>query len=90
MEGKRNYFMNLVNMYIRKGLKTNLIILALILIYYLLSIIFLRNVIYGNNIIFPYALNHFLLDVEYPEVWKYIKIYFFVINIFTSIIILNL
>lgn len=88
MEGKRNYFMNLVNMYIRKGLKTNLIILSLILIYYLLSIISLRNVIYGNNIIFPYALNHFLIDVEYPEVWKYIKIYFFVINIFTPIIIL--
>ena len=80
--------MNLVNMYIRKGLRTNLIILSLILIYYLLSIILLRNVIYGNNIVFPYALNHFLIDVEYPEVWKYIKIYFFVINIFTPIIIL--
>lgn len=88
MEGKRNYFMNLVNMYIRKGLKTNLIILSLILIYYLLSIISLRNVIYGNNIVFPYALNHFLIDIEYPEIWKYIKIYFFVINIFTPIIIL--
>ena len=80
--------MNLVNMYIRKGLKTNLIILSLILIYYLLSIISLRNVIYGNNIVFPYALNHFLIDIEYPEIWKYIKIYFFVINIFTPIIIL--
>ncbi len=80
--------MNLVNIYIREGFKKNLIILCLILIYYLLSIIGLRNIIYGRNIIFPYALNHFLIDIEYPEIWRYIKTYFFIINIFTPVIIL--
>lgn len=62
--------------------------IVIILIYYFFSIIFFKEILYGENIIFPYALNKFYIDIEYPKLWKKIKLYFFIINILTPATIL--
>ena len=62
--------------------------IVIILIYYFFSIIFFKEILYGENIIFPYALNKFYIDIEYPKLWKKIKLYFFIINILTPVTIL--
>ena len=62
--------------------------IVIILIYYFFSMIFFKEILYGENIIFPYALNKFYIDIEYPKLWKKIKLYFFIINILTPVTIL--
>lgn len=76
--------------YIQSRKKVNLIVVALILIYYIFIILVLKDILYGKNIVFPYALNKFYIDIQYPEIWNKIKGYFFLINIITPITILVL
>ena len=80
--------MNFLKEYLQSRRKINLIIIVIILIYYFFSMIFFKEILYGENIIFPYALNKFYIDIEYPKLWKKIKLYFFIINILTPVIIL--
>ena len=80
--------MNFLKEYLQSRRKINLIMIVIILIYYFFSIIFFKEILYGENIIFPYALNKFYIDIEYPKLWKKIKLYFFIINILTPVIIL--
>jgi len=87
LEGKR-IDVNFLKEYLQSRRKINLIIIVIILIYYFFSIIFFKEILYGENIIFPYALNKFYIDIEYPKLWKKIKLYFFIINILTPVIIL--
>ena len=76
--------------YIQSRKKVNLIVIALILIFYIFMILILKDILYGKNIVFPYALNKFYIDRQYPEIWQRIKNYFFMINIITPITILVL
>lgn len=76
--------------YIQSRKKVNLIVVALILIVYIFMILILKDILYGRNIVFPYALNKFYIDRQYPEIWQRIKLYFFMINIITPITILVL
>ena len=87
MEGKR-IGVNFLKEYLQNRRKINLIMIVIILIYYFFSIIFFKEILYGENIIFPYALNKFYIDIEYPKLWKKIKLYFFIINILTPVTIL--
>ena len=80
--------MNFLKEYLQNRRKINLIMIVIILIYYFFSIIFFKEILYGENIIFPYALNKFYIDIEYPKLWKKIKLYFFIINILTPVTIL--
>ena len=80
--------MNFLKEYLQSRRKINLIMIVIILIYYFFSIIFFKEILYGENIIFPYALNKFYIDIEYPKLWKKIKLYFLIINILTPVTIL--
>ena len=80
--------MNFLKIYLQSRKKINLYIFGVILIYYILSLFILRDVLYGKNIMFPYALNKFYIDIEYPEIWIKIKVYFYIINIVTPLTIL--
>lgn len=80
--------MNFLKIYLQSRKKINLYIFGVILIYYILSLFILRDVLYGKNIMFPYALNKFYIDIEYPEIWIKIKVYFYIINIVTLLTIL--
>ena len=80
--------MNFFKIYLQNTKKINLYIFVVILIYYILSLLILKDVLYGKNIMFPYALNKFYIDIEYPEVWIKIKAYFYIINIVTPLTIL--
>ena len=80
--------MNFLKIYLQSRKKINLYIFGVILIYYILSLFILRDVLYGKNIIFPYALNKFYIDIEYPGIWSKIKAYFYIINIVTPLTII--
>ena len=80
--------MNFLKIYLQSRKKINLYIFGVILIYYILSLFILKDVLYGKNIIFPYALNKFYIDIEYPGIWSKIKAYFYIINIVTPLTIL--
>lgn len=80
--------MNFLKIYLQSRKKINLYIFGVILIYYILSLFILRDVLYGKNIMFPYALNKFYIDIEYPGIWSKIKAYFYIINIVTPLTIL--
>ena len=80
--------MNFLKIYLQSRKKINLYIFGVILIYYILSIVILKDVLYGKNIIFPYALNKFYIDIEYPGIWSKIKAYFYIINIVTPLTII--
>ena len=80
--------MNFFKIYLQNTKKINLYIFVVILIYYILSLLILKDVLYGKNIMFPYALNKFYIDIEYPEVWIKIKAYFYIINIVTPLTII--
>ena len=74
--------------YIQQRKKINLIIVIIILVYYLTTALLLKDILYGRNIIFPYALNNFSIDILYPEIWRKLKLYYFLINITTPFAIL--
>ena len=80
--------MNFLKIYLQSRKKINLYIFGVILIYYILSLFILKDVLYGKNIIFPYALNKFYIDIEYPGIWSKIKAYFYIINIVTPLTII--
>lgn len=80
--------MNFLKIYLQSRKKINLYIFGVILIYYILSLFILRDVLYGKNIMFPYALNKFYIDIEYPGIWSKIKAYFYIINILTPLTII--
>ena len=80
--------MNFLKIYLQSRKKINLYIFGVILIYYILSLFILRDVLYGKNIMFPYALNKFYIDIEYPGIWSKIKAYFYIINIVTPLTII--
>ena len=80
--------MNFLKIYLQSRKKINLYIFGFILIYYILSLFILKDVLYGKNIIFPYALNKFYIDIEYPGIWSKIKAYFYIINIVTPLTII--
>ena len=80
--------MNFLKIYLQSRKKINLYIFGIILIYYILSLFILKDVLYGKNIIFPYALNKFYIDIEYPGIWSKIKAYFYIINIVTPLTII--
>ena len=80
--------MNFLKIYLQSRKKINLYIFGVILIYYILSLFILKDVLYGKNIIFPYALNKFYIDIEYPVIWSKIKAYFYIINIVTPLTII--
>lgn len=80
--------MNFLKIYLQSRKKINLYIFGVILTYYILSIVILKDVLYGKNIIFPYALNKFYIDIEYPGIWSKIKAYFYIINIVTPLTII--
>ena len=80
--------MNFLKIYLQSRKKINLYIFGVILTYYILSIVILKDVLYGKNIIFPYALNKFYIDIEYPVIWSKIKAYFYIINIVTPLTII--
>ena len=80
--------MNFLKIYLQSRKKINLYIFSVILIYYILSLFILKDVLYGKNIMFPYALNKFYIDIEYPGIWSKIKAYFYIINIVTPLTIL--
>lgn len=80
--------MNFFKIYLQNTKKINLYIFVVILIYYILSLFILRDVLYGKNIMFPYALNKFYIDIEYPGIWSKIKAYFYIINIVTPLTII--
>ena len=80
--------MNFLKIYLQSRKKINLYIFDVILIYYVLSLFILKDVLYGKNIIFPYALNKFYIDIEYPGIWSKIKAYFYIINIVTPLTII--
>ena len=80
--------MNFLKIYLQSRKKINLYIFGVILIYYILSLFILKDVLYGKNIIFPYALNKFYIDIEYPGIWCRIKAYFYIINIVTPLTII--
>ena len=80
--------MNFLKIYLQSRKKINLYIFGVILIYYILSLFILKDVLYGKNIIFPYALNKFYIDIEYPGIWSKIKAYLYIINIVTPLTII--
>ena len=80
--------MNFLKIYLQNTKKINLYIFVVILIYYILSLLILKDILYGKNIMFPYALNKFYIDIEYPEIWIKIKAYYYIINIVTPLTIL--
>ena len=65
-------------------IKNNLIILFISLLLFLFIIILFTPIFTATSLIFPYSLSKFDIIVEYPIVWKYIKI-IYLINCFVTI-----
>lgn len=67
-----------------KFIKNNLIILFISVLLFLIVLIIFNPIFTATNLIFPYSLSKFDIIVEYPIVWKYIKI-MYLINCFITI-----
>ena len=67
-----------------KFIKNNLIILFISFLLFLFIVILFTPIFTATSLIFPYSLSKFDIIVEYPIVWKYIKI-MYLINCFITI-----
>ncbi|MBQ3145121.1 MAG: hypothetical protein IJB90_00790 [Clostridia bacterium] len=67
-----------------KFIKNNLIILIASVLIFLIVLFIFNPIFTATNLIFPYSLSKFDIIVEYPIVWKYIKI-IYLINCFITI-----
>ena len=67
-----------------KFIKNNLIILFISILLFLIILFIFRPIFTATNLIFPYSLSKFDIILEYPIVWKYIKI-MYLINCFITI-----
>lgn len=67
-----------------KFIKNNLIILFVSILLFLIILFVFNPIFTATNLIFPYSLSKFDIIVEYPTVWKYIKI-MYLINCFITI-----
>lgn len=65
-------------------IKNNLIILFISVLIFLIVLFVFTPIFTATNLIFPYSLSKFDIIVEYPIVWKYIKI-IYLINCFITI-----
>ena len=65
-------------------IKHNLIILFITFLLFLFIIILFTPIFTATSLIFPYSLSKFDIIVEYPVVWKYIKV-IYLINCFITI-----
>lgn len=67
-----------------KFIKNSLIILFISILLFLIVLFIFSPIFTATNLIFPYSLSKFDIIVEYPIVWKYIKI-MYLINCFITI-----
>ena len=67
-----------------KFIKNNLIILFISILIFLIILFIFNPIFTATNLTFPYSLSKFDIIVEYPIVWKYIKI-IYLINCFITI-----
>ena len=67
-----------------KFIKNNLIILFTSVLIFLIVLFIFKPIFTATNLMFPYSLSKFDIIVEYPIVWKYIKI-MYLINCFITI-----
>lgn len=67
-----------------KFIKNNLIILFISILLFLIVLLIFKPIFAATNLIFPYSLSKFDIIIEYPIVWKYIKITY-LINCFITI-----
>ena len=59
------------------------------IIYCFIGYTLFSDIFYSNNVIITYGINPFNICTENPELWRYIKIIFFLTYIFSSFIISN-
>ena len=67
-----------------KFIKNNLIILLVSILLFLIVQFVFKPIFTATTLIFPYSLSKFDIIIEYPIVWKYIKI-IYLINCFITI-----
>jgi len=70
-----------------KFIKKHLIILFISVLLFLIVLIIFKPIFTATSLIFPYSLSKFDIIIEYPIVWKYIKI-MYLINCFITIYLL--
>ena len=72
-----------------KFVKKNIIVLFISVLLFLIILYIFRPIFTATNLIFPYSVSKFDIAVEYPIVWKYIKITYCVNCFITVYILIN-
>ncbi len=70
-------------------IKHFLFLIIFSIIYCFIGYTLFSDIFYSNNVIITYGINPFNICTENPELWRYIKIIFFLTYIFSSFIISN-
>lgn len=72
-----------------KFVKKNIIVLFISVLLFLIILYIFRPIFTATNLIFPYSVSKFDIVLEYPIVWKYIKITYCVNCFITVYILIN-